>query len=123
MHRIITTQLARVTQRAIWSWQGLTHVWQTEDSLKQWVIANLLFAVLALALPITAAERGLLLMGGVLVLAAECMNTAVERVVDDIGTDHRALAGQAKDAASAAVMVTAIAVGIAWFCVIIGVLV
>ena len=49
-----------------------------------------------------------------MVLAAECMNTAIERVVDDIGMERRDLAKQAKDAGSAAVAVTAISVGAAW---------
>ena len=41
-------------------------------------------------------------------------NTAIERVVDDIGMERRDLAKQAKDAGSAAVAVTAISVGAAW---------
>lgn len=123
MQRALVAQIERIRQRAIWSWQGLVHVWQTEGSLKQWAVANVVFAVLAFVLPLSAGERGMLLMGGILVLAAECLNTAIERVVDDIGTDHRALAGQAKDTASAAVMLTAIAVGVAWGCVLIGVIV
>ncbi len=86
----------------------------------QWLVANAVFAVLAFVLPLTAGERGLLLMGGVLVLAAECMNTAIERVVDDIGTAKRDAAKQAKDCGSAAVAVTAIAVGVAWVCVLMG---
>ena len=39
----------------------------------------------------------MLLMGGIIVLAAECMNTAIERVVDDVGTERRDAAKQAKD--------------------------
>lgn len=120
MQRAVKVQIDRVVKRAVWSWQGLVHVWQTEQSLKQWIIANAVFAVLAFVLPLSASERGMLLMGGILVLAAECMNTAIERAVDDIGTDKRALAGQAKDTASAAVMLTAIAVGVAWLCVMLG---
>jgi len=60
----------------------------------------------------------MLLMGGIFVLAAECLNTAIERVVDDISTEKRDLAKQAKDCGSACVAVTAIGVGIAWICVL-----
>jgi len=56
-----------------------------------------------------------------LVLAAECMNTAVERIVDDISLEKRDLARQAKDCGSAAVAVTAVAVGVGWVCALIGV--
>ena len=111
-------QVMRVKQRAIWSWDGFVHVWRTEGSLMQWIVLNVIFGVLALVLPLTAGERGMLLMGGIIVLAAECMNTAIERVVDDISTDKRDAAKQAKDCGSAAVAVTAIGVGVAWVCVI-----
>lgn len=105
-------QVMRVRQRAIWSWEGFAHVWKTEGSLAQWIVANIVFGVLALVLPLTAGERGMLLMGGIIVLAAECMNTAIERIVDDISTEKRAAAKQAKDCGSAAVAVTAIGVGV-----------
>jgi diacylglycerol kinase (ATP) len=111
-------QVMRVRQRAIWSWDGFVHVWKTEGSLMQWIVLNVIFGLLALVLPLTAGERGMLLMGGIIVLAAECMNTAIERVVDDISTDKRDAAKQAKDCGSAAVAVTAIGVGVAWVCVI-----
>lgn len=120
MLRALWGQILRVRQRAIWSWAGFAHVYRTEGSLAQWLVANLAFGALALILPLSAGERGMLLMGGIMVLAAECVNTAIERVVDDIGTDHRALAGQAKDCGSAAVAVTAVGVGVAWVCVIAG---
>ncbi|MDX8348147.1 diacylglycerol kinase [Cognatiyoonia sp. IB215446] len=116
-------QIMRVRQRAIWSWEGFLHVARTEGSLAQWLVANAVFAVLAFVLPLSAGERALLLMGGIIVLAAECMNTAIERIVDDISTERREAAKQAKDCGSAAVAVTAAAVGVAWVCVIVGLIV
>lgn len=113
-------QIMRVRQRAIWSWDGFVHVFRTEGSLSQWLVANGFFALLAFVLPLSAGERGMLLMGGILVLAAECMNTAIERVVDDVSTEQRDAAKQAKDCGSAAVAVTGVAVGVAWVCVIVG---
>ena len=38
--------------------------------------------------------NAIIIMGGIMVLAAECMNTAIERVVDDIGMERRDLAKQ-----------------------------
>ncbi|EYD72241.1 diacylglycerol kinase [Limimaricola hongkongensis] len=108
----------RVRLRALWSWQGLRHVWNTEGSLHQWMWANIVSAGLAFLLPLSAGERGMLLMGGVMVLAFECLNTAIERVVDDVSEERRALAKQAKDSGSAAVAVAGAAVGLAWLCVL-----
>lgn len=113
-------QVMRVRQRAIWSWDGFVHVCRTEGSMAQWLVLNAVFGLLAFVLPLSGAERGMLLMGGIFVLAAECVNTAIERIVDDISMARRDAAKYAKDCGSAAVAVTGIAVGVAWFCVIAG---
>ncbi|MBI1415853.1 MAG: diacylglycerol kinase [Limimaricola sp.] len=110
--------MRRVWLRAKWSWQGVVHVWRTEGSLQQWLWANAVSLTAAFLLPLSSTERAMLLMGGVMILAAECMNTAIERVVDDISTERRDRAGQAKDAGSAAVALTGVAVGLVWVCVI-----
>ena len=94
----------------------------TERSVYQWVFANTISAITAIALPISVSERSLLIMGGIFILAMECMNTAIERVVDDISEDKRDLAKQAKDTASAAVALSAVAVGSAWIVIILGIL-
>lgn len=115
---MLRQHLERIRLRAVWSWAGFVHVWQTEGSLHQWIWANVASAMLAFALPLSAGQRGTILMGGIMVLAMECVNTAIERVVDDVSTEKRDRARQAKDAGSAAVAVTAIGVGVAWLCVI-----
>ena len=120
MRAFLAGEWRRVYLRAQWSWAGVVHVWRTEASLSQWLVVNAVFAVLAFILPLTAAERGFLLMGGIMILAMECLNTAIERVVDDISTERREKARQAKDCGSAAVAVTGVAVGVAWVCVLIG---
>ena len=66
------------------------------------------------------AELALILALGLLVLAAELFNTAVERTVDLVSLEKSELARLAKDAASAGVMVTAIATGVAWVVVLLG---
>ena len=53
-----------------------------------------------------AVERSLLIGACLLVLIVELLNTAVEFVVDRVGTDHHLLSGQAKDLGSAAVFVS-----------------
>ena len=94
----------------------------SERSIYQWVFANAISVIAAIALPISVAERSLLIMGGIFILAMECMNTSIERVVDDISEDKRDLAKQAKDTASAAVALSAVAVGSAWIVIILGIL-
>lgn len=112
--------LKRLKYRCIWSWQGLAETWRSEHSFRTWVWANVISGGLALWLPLIASERALILALGVLILAAELMNTAVERAVDYISTDEHELAKRAKDAGSAAVAITAIAAGIAWVVILLG---
>ena len=114
----IRRQIGRVRDRAAWSWEGFRHVLRTEGSLHQWLWANAASAILALLLPLTPGERAAILMGGVMVLALECLNTAVERVVDDVSEARRPRAKQAKDAGSAAVALGGVAVAVAWACVL-----
>lgn len=108
------TFLRQLKWRIVWSWSGLRHCWAAEHSFRSWVWANLVSAALALALPLSSGERATILMGGVIVLAFECLNTAIEIAVDDISEERREAARLAKDAGSAGVALAAVAVGIAW---------
>ncbi|MDP2519275.1 diacylglycerol kinase [Shimia thalassica] len=114
------TFLKRLRLRVIWSWAGVVLAWKEEHSFRSWVWANLVSGGLAFWLPLETAERALILALGVLVLAAELFNTAIERAVDYISEEPHPLAGQAKDAGSAAVAVTAVAAGVAWVVVLWG---
>ena len=120
--RLIRQELIKIKNRALWSWNGFSHVVKTEGSLWQWIIANAVSGSFTIFLPITYTQQALILTGGLLILAAECMNTAIERVVDDISVDQRPAAKHAKDAGSAAVAITAIATGVAWVVIIVDLL-
>ena len=112
--RFILRELIKIRNRAIWSWNGFRHVAKTEGSLWQWIIANIISGSFTFFLPITYTQQAMILAGGILILAAECLNTAIERIVDDISNKKRPAAEHAKDAGSAAVAVTAIATGVVW---------
>ena len=112
--RLILRELIKIRNRAVWSWNGFRHVAKTEGSLWQWIIANIISASLTFFLPMTFTQQAMILAGGILILAAECLNTAIERIVDDISNKKRPAAEHAKDAGSAAVAITAIATGVVW---------
>ena len=120
--RLILRELIKIKNRAVWSWYGFYHVAKTEGSFWQWIIANIISGSLTFFIPISYTQQALILAGGILILAAECINTAIERVVDDISTKQRAAAKHAKDAGSAAVAITALATGVVWFIVIVDLL-
>lgn len=116
----VKAEARRIGNTCLWSWEGWKAAFAREKSLRQWTLVNVLSAALALALDLTAAERGLILALGLLILAAELMNTAVEEVVDYISTERDPRAKRAKDCGSAAVALTALAGGVAWAVILLG---
>ena len=120
MGGFLAGQVRRFINTCVWSWQGWVAAWASEMSLRQWTIVNVLSATLAFTLDLTPAERALILALGLLVLAAELFNTAIEEIVDHLAPDHRAFAKKAKDGGSAGVALTAFAGGAAWLVILVG---
>ncbi|PRX34978.1 diacylglycerol kinase (ATP) [Meinhardsimonia xiamenensis] len=108
----------RLKWRVLWSLAGWRDAWANEHSFRSWVWANGVSALAAFILPLTMGERALILSLGVVVLAVELINTAIERAVDRISTEEHDLARRAKDAGSAGVAVAALAAGVAWVVVL-----
>ena len=120
MRAILVAEAQRFANTVVWSWDGWCAAWATEKTLRQWALVNVASAALAFSLDLTAAERGIILALGLLVLAAELMNTGIEEAIDYIsGADHPR-AKKAKDCGSAAVALTALAGGVAWLMILIG---
>lgn len=120
MLQFLKGELRRFANTVTWSLAGWRAAWATEKSLRQWTVINVLSAILAFSLNLTAAERGLVLALGLLVLAAELVNTALEEVVDHISPNPDPRAKKAKDCGSAAVALVALAGGVAWVVILIG---
>lgn len=120
MHNILVAELRRVRNTVIWSWHGWIAAWASEKSLRQWTAVNIVSAALAMVVDLSAGERAMILALGLLILAAELMNTGLEEAIDYISKDHDMRARKAKDCGSAAVALTAIAGGVAWLVLLIG---
>ena len=120
MRDMLRAEARRLANTVIWSWDGFRAAWATEKTLRQWTLANALSAALAFTLDLTPGERALILALGLLILAAELINTAVEEVVDMVSPGHAPRAKKAKDCGSACVALAAIAAGMAWVVVLAG---
>lgn len=116
----LRAEIRRIGNTAKWSWQGWSAAWASEKSIRQWTAVNAVSALLAMILDLTGAERAIILALGLLVLAAELINTALEEAVDYISTNQDPRAGKIKDCGSAVVAVTAIAGGVAWLAILFG---
>jgi diacylglycerol kinase (ATP) len=120
MRELLKAEARRFANTVVWSWDGFRAAWATEKTLRQWTIANVLSATLAFALDLTPGERGLILALGLLVLAAELINTAIEEVVDHVLPEVHPRAKKAKDCGSACVALAALAAGVSWVVVLVG---
>ena len=100
------TGIRRIVNAAFYSFAGLRSAWRTEAAFRQQCALMLVLVPLGWWLGQNAAERALLIGSCLIVLIAELLNTAVEFVVDRVGTDHHELSGRAKDLGSAAVFVS-----------------
>jgi len=113
-------EAARFVDRCVNSIEGLAVTWREEASFSQWVAANVVSAGLALAIEMSTAERALIIGFGLLVLVTELLNTGIEAAIDRIGEERHPLSKKAKDAACAAVALSAITAGVVWVIVLIG---
>ena len=118
MGGFLAGQMRRFLNTCVWSWDGWRAAWASEMSLRQWTIVNILSATLAISLPLSPPERALVLALGLLVLAAELFNTAIEEIVDHVTPHKHPFAKKAKDCGSAAVALTALAGGVAWLVIL-----
>ena len=108
------TGLRRIVNATFFSFSGLKTAWQNEAAFRQECVLAVVLIPAGVWLGQNAVESSLLIGSCLLVLIVELLNTAVEYVVDRIGTEHHRLSGQAKDVGSAAVFVSLTLALIVW---------
>jgi diacylglycerol kinase (ATP) len=96
------------------SLRGLRLSYSSEAAFRQEAWLAVLLLPLAFFLGESAVERAMLAGSVLVLLIVELLNTAIEVVVDRIGLERHALSGFAKDAGSAAVMLTLALVALTW---------
>ena len=114
------TGVRRLIRATGYSWQGLLATFRNEPAFRQEVALSILLLPLALWLGQTGLERAMLIAAWVLVLLFELLNSALEAVVDRIGSERHELSGRAKDIGSAAVLVALLNAGVVWLLVLLG---
>ena len=90
---------------------GMKEVLKSEKSFKTQLFVIILIGIILPFTPLSTTAKLILFASTWLVLLAEAINSAIERVVDLVTLEHHPLAGQAKD-------IGAFAVGIALFIVL-----
>ncbi len=92
--------------------QGIAHFFEYEHNAKSHGVASILVIALGWYVELSHVEWAIVLLCCGLMLSAEALNTAIERVVDLCSPEYHELAKQAKDVAAGAVLVLAIIVAI-----------
>jgi len=108
------TGVTRVIKAFGYSLQGLKAAWRGEAAFRQELILLVILIPTLLLVNLTAIERSLLVAVTLLVLIVELLNSALEAIVDRVGTDFHPLSGQAKDMASAAVLLSLVLCAYVW---------
>ena len=108
------TGLARIVKAAGYSWKGLRAAWQHEAAFREELVAAVVAIIIACWLDVDAITRVLLIGSVLLVIIVEILNSAIEAVVDRIGSEMHELSGRAKDMGSAAVLLTILLAVFVW---------
>ncbi|MFY9997776.1 MAG: diacylglycerol kinase [Leclercia sp.] len=109
-----TTGLTRIIKAAGYSWKGIRAAWINEAAFRQEGMAVVAAIIIACWLDIDPITRVLLIGSVMLVMIVEILNSAIEAVVDRIGTDYHELSGRAKDMGSAAVLMSILVAVFTW---------
>ena len=106
--------IRRIVNATLFSFSGLRSAWLNEAAFRQECVTCIVLVPAAFWIGQTALERALLIAVCLLVVIVELLNSAIEAVVDRIGTDHHRLSGRAKDMGSAAVFLSLALAGVVW---------
>ncbi|GGN16700.1 diacylglycerol kinase [Shewanella putrefaciens] len=98
--------------------KGLKAAWTHEAAFRQELVLCLVMLPIALLVDISTIERLMLIFTLFIVLIVELLNSAIEAVVDRVGSEIHPLSGQAKDIASAAVFISLTLCGITWLSIL-----
>jgi diacylglycerol kinase (ATP) len=97
-----------------YSLRGLQEAWRCELSFRIEIMALAICFPLAFWLGTTGAQRAVLVLSLLAIIIVELLNSAIESVVDRIGSEIHELSGRAKNMGSAAVLMVLIAAAAVW---------
>ena len=112
------TGLRRLINATGYSWKGFKAAFAKEAAFREETLAATVLIPLAIILPVTWLETVLLIVAVLGLLLTEILNSALEAVVDRIGTEIHPLSGRAKDMGSAAVLLALIICVLIWLVIL-----
>ena len=110
--------LQRIVDATHYSLEGLRAAWASEAAFRLELMISTLLTPVALLLPVSLAEKILLIGVMVLVIIVELLNSAIEAAVDRDSLEINPLGKRAKDVGSAAVMMALMLAGGTWLAIL-----
>ncbi len=104
----------RLINAFMYSVSGFRAAWVNEQAFRQEIIMAIFLVPTALWLGTNAVQRALLIGAYLIVPLTELINSAIEAIVDRMGSERHVLSGRAKDMGSAAVLLSLFLCGIVW---------
>ena len=108
------TGFVRIAHAFFNSCAGLSDAWRHESAFRQEILLAAILLPAALWIPVSAAEKSLLIATVLLVMIVELLNTGVEVAIDRISFEQNSLSKRAKDIGSAAVFVALVLMAVVW---------
>jgi len=108
-------KLFRSTQFAL---NGLKIVYKNEVAFRQECLILFFSILITFFINVSKVEKILMIGSIVFILIIEIINTAIEKVVNRIGTEQNILSGQAKDVSASAVFVSVLLACFIWFIIL-----
>ncbi len=108
------TGIRRIILAGGYSLLGFKAAFRHEAAFRQELFLALILIPLALWLDVDSIRRLLMISSIVMVMVVELLNSAIEAVVDRIGTERHELSGRAKDLGSAAVLAMLLLTAYIW---------
>lgn len=112
--------MPRLLRAFLYSLNGLRATFAQERAFREEVLLAAILLPLAFFVTSVATERALLVASVLLLMIVELLNTAVEKTVDRISAERHPLAGHAKDAGSAAVLLATVLLAAVWGIILLG---
>ena len=110
--------LQRIVDATHYSLEGLRAAWASEAAFRLELMISTLLTPVALLLPVSLAEKILLIGVMVLVIIVELLNSAIEAAVDRDSLEINPLGKRAKDVGSAAAMMALMLAGGTWLAIL-----
>lgn len=120
IHMNNRTGIRRLVKALDNSCAGLQDAVTHEAAFRQEVILAAVGIAVSFMMNVTGAEHALLIGSLLLVLIVELVNTAIEAAIDRISLERHPLSKRAKDAGSAAVLLTLVHAACVWGVILLG---